>query len=200
MLDPTSNRYGYLLGRLFSHLQALEVVTTGIDPPTSGVVFGKFAVATASPAVTLRLVDTIGGQWLRTLAGRDPDQAAEHEQRIAGLVARIAAAPATEDLPNVQMAFLTGYHHQEFADQRAEGQILTTVQVAELLGLGSPAAARVQLKRWGLEPCGTDSVTGEKLWRRREVDERRQGRPGRGARTDLKRPQAKPGTGAPPSR
>ncbi len=183
-LDPTSNRYGYLLGRLFSHLQALDVATNGGDPAT-GTAFGKLTTAITSPAITLRLTETLGTQWLRKLAARNPDLAARHQQRITELVDRIAAATTVEPLQNVQMAFITGYHHQEFASDREAGRIITTAQVASILGLGSPDAARVQLRRWEIEPAGTDDTTGERLWRRDAIEERHRTRPGRGARTDL---------------
>lgn len=199
MLDPTSNRYGYLLGRLFSHLQALDVATNGGEP-TAGIAFGKFATATASPAVALRLVDTLGRQWLTTLAARDPATAERYEVRIAELTRRIATATTAEDLPSVQMAFLTGYHHQQFADDREAGRIVTTAEAAGVLGLGSPDAARVQLRRWQIEPAGTDPVSGERLWRRDDIEARQRARPGRGARTDLGPRTRRGDQTAPPSR
>lgn len=67
-----------------------------------------------------------------------------------------------------------------------EYETMTTGEVQRLLGLGSLAAARVQLRRWGLTAAGR-TLSGEKTWPAAAVRERAGSRPGRGARTDLSR-------------
>lgn len=69
---------------------------------------------------------------------------------------------------------------------------MTTGEVQQLLGLGSLAAARVQLRRWGIDAVAR-ALSGEKLWPAEHVRQRAANRPGRGARTDLKRPDASAG-------
>lgn len=64
---------------------------------------------------------------------------------------------------------------------------MTTSEVRDLLGLGSSAAARVQLIRWRIRAGGRDTATGEKLWDRAAVETANANRHGRGARTDLRR-------------
>lgn len=68
---------------------------------------------------------------------------------------------------------------------------MTTGEVQRLLGLGSAAAARVQLRRWGIE-ADARALSGEKLWPADQIRQRAANRPGRGARTDLKRALEEP--------
>lgn len=68
---------------------------------------------------------------------------------------------------------------------------MSTGEVQALLHLGSPAAARVQLRRWGIEAVAR-ALSGEKLWPAEHVHRRAANRPGRGARTDLKRATEEP--------
>lgn len=62
----------------------------------------------------------------------------------------------------------------------------TTSQVQQMLGLATSAAARAQLARWGIKRVGM-TVAGEATWPGAEIEQRITARPGRGARTDLKK-------------
>lgn len=65
--------------------------------------------------------------------------------------------------------------------------VLTTSEVQSLLNLGSPAAARVQLRRWGIAAVGRN-LDGQKTWPADKVKAKAETRAGQGARTDLARP------------
>lgn len=66
---------------------------------------------------------------------------------------------------------------------------MTTTEAQRVLGLGSRRAARQQLARWGITATGRDMATGEKLWPADQVRTAAANRPGRGARTDLRKDQ-----------
>lgn len=54
---------------------------------------------------------------------------------------------------------------------------LRTSEVATLLGLGSAAAARVQMRRWEIQAAGRDLPSGEKLWPTAEIKTKNENRP-----------------------
>jgi hypothetical protein len=66
----------------------------------------------------------------------------------------------------------------------SDAELWRTSQVQAFLGLRSAAAARVQLRRWGIREATDgagrvlrDAVTGEKLWSAGEVRGRQESRP-----------------------
>lgn len=61
---------------------------------------------------------------------------------------------------------------------------LTTRAVQALCGYASPAAARVQLRRWGIKPVARD-LDGQKLWPADQVERARRRPKTPGARTDF---------------
>lgn len=183
-LNPANDRPGYLAGRIFATLERAEDAATGGRQHV--LMDSKFAVCVGNPRVVLRLADTLGAQYLRKLATREPGQAGEIADTVADLTTRIGAGTWSRDLSEDQSLFTVGYHHQRHADDLAAGLHLTTAEVAELIGVGSAVAARVQLRRWGVDSSGTDDATGGKLWRRAVVLAAHNSRPGRGARTDLR--------------
>lgn len=65
-------------------------------------------------------------------------------------------------------------------------ETMTTGEVQVLLGFAHAASARKQLARWGIEPVGR-TLAGEKTWPAAAVRAKAASRPGRGARTDLRR-------------
>lgn len=67
-------------------------------------------------------------------------------------------------------------------------ELWTTTHAAEFLGLASPDAARVQLRRWGIQAVSRQpGAGGENLFDAGEVRKAKENRAGRGARTDLRR-------------
>ncbi len=66
----------------------------------------------------------------------------------------------------------------------AEGELMSTTEVRHLLGVGSSAAARVQLHRWRISAVGR-ALSGEKLWPAAAVRAAHASRLGRGYRSDL---------------
>lgn len=63
----------------------------------------------------------------------------------------------------------------------------TTSQVAEFLELRSPDAARVQLRRWGVQAISRQlGAKGENEYDAERVRRAKENRAGRGARTDLR--------------
>jgi hypothetical protein len=64
----------------------------------------------------------------------------------------------------------------------------TLTQAAAHIGAGSPASARVSLRRWGVKPTGREPGRGgESLYDAHAVRAAKAARPGRGARTDIDR-------------
>lgn len=63
-------------------------------------------------------------------------------------------------------------------DRRRALETMTTTEVAAFLGLGSAAAARVQLSRWGVESVGRTTEVGEKQWPAAEIVALHRSRPG----------------------
>lgn len=67
---------------------------------------------------------------------------------------------------------------------RTAANVMTTSEVAQYLGMSSPASARPELKRWGVKPVGRVISTGQKLWPADVIRAKAESRPGRGARSN----------------
>lgn len=179
-LNPTNSEPGYLCGRLFAHLEALELAAEG-----GYTLFeGKFANAVRNPTITLNFERARAGTWLKRLTYRHgkPEEAERYRATFAELVERIDPHAECQHA-NQQYLFTLGYHHQRYANDRAAGEILTTAELAPVLGYEDVASMRKQLSRWeqeGLEGSGRDQASGERLWRLSRVQampRRGRGRP-----------------------
>ncbi len=180
-LNPDNNEPAYLLGRLHAALEGLETAARGLDSHIDAEMFEpKLSQAIGYPALTLKLWQSRGAGWLRKL-GHGAQGA--WATRIAELVDRIAPNASVVGDAN-QSLFVVGYHHQRAHDQT---DAITTREAGELLGLSGAGSARAQLSRWvqagELWSVGRDG-DGQRLWPRSRIDQLRDARPGRGARTD----------------
>jgi CRISPR-associated protein Csd1 len=177
MLDDTVTRPGYLCGRLFSVLVDLEAEAVG----TTELRDSKMAPAVQRPTMVLKLAATRQGPWLTKLRTQGRAGTADRlADQIASLAGRVDPAVKTLGHSEEQSLFILGYHHQRAADM----DCATTAEAAELLGLSSSAAARVQLARWGIKSVGR-AGDGQNRWPKAEIVAAKERRPGRGARTDL---------------
>jgi len=129
---------------------------------------GKLAGAVAS-VLHPRLPDGYGSYWDRTASGCEQAAAESIRQHAAalGLKLRDGGAPVV-----------------------TIGVTWTLGEVTAWLGAASPGSARRTLHRWGIASVGRlPGRGGESLYDRGQVLAARDGRPGRGHRSDLARPE-----------
>jgi len=117
-LDDTATDPGYVWGRIFAVLEAIQ--RNAIPDINATIRDRYFALAMSQPEATMRMLRLGANSHLKKLRGKDETRAAGYalDARLADLSGRVDTVPAVLDSRG-QIRFILGYDHQRSADMAA---------------------------------------------------------------------------------